>query len=117
MSRKTRSEPAYLLEGPHDPFGMGLQLIDRLRSEASGDRFKILYCMSRRAFYRGFLLIFLGVAAPNFGQQGHPLTGTWNGDYGTNPTQRTPITIVMTWDGKEVKGIANPAPLLPSIAD
>lgn len=66
--------------------------------------------MSRRAFHWGFLSIFLGVAVPNFAQQGHPLTGTWNGDYGTNPAQRTPVTIVMTWDGKEVKGTVNPGP-------
>ena len=57
-----------------------------------------------------FLLTCLSVAAPNFAQQGHPLTGTWNGDWGPNPTQRTPVTMVMTWDGKEVKGILNPGP-------
>jgi hypothetical protein len=66
--------------------------------------------MSRRAFNWGFLSIFLGVATSSFAQQGHPLAGTWNGDYGMNPTQRTPVTIVMTWDGKEVKGIVNPGP-------
>jgi len=47
---------------------------------------------------------------PNFGQQGHPLTGTWNGDFGATPSQRAPLTIVMTWDGKEVKGVVNPGP-------
>ena len=38
------------------------------------------------------------------------MTGTWNGDWGPTPTQRTPVTLVMTWDGKEVKGILNPGP-------
>jgi hypothetical protein len=66
--------------------------------------------MSRRVFHWGFLSIFLGITMASFAQQGHPLTGTWNGDYGMNPSQRTPVTIVMTWDGKEVKGIVNPGP-------
>src|SRR3979409_2544218 len=66
--------------------------------------------MHRRTFLLGFLLACLSVYAPSFAQQGHPLTGTWNGDWGPTPTQRTPITLVMTWDGKEVKGILNPGP-------
>jgi hypothetical protein len=54
--------------------------------------------------------MYLSFAVPNFAQQGHPLTGTWNGDYGPSPTQRTQVTIVMTWDGHEVKGVINPGP-------
>ena len=50
------------------------------------------------------------LAMPGFAQQGHPLTGTWIGDWGTSPTQRTQVTIVMTWDGKEVKSVINPGP-------
>jgi hypothetical protein len=69
--------------------------------------------MRRRAF-----LAFVAVAAfaqllfaqVLFAQQGHPLTGTWIGDWGTSPTQRTQVTIVMTWDGKEVKSVINPGP-------
>ena len=66
--------------------------------------------MRQRVFRLGCLLTCLSVAAPNFAQQGHPLTGTWNGDWGPTPTQRTQVTIVMTWDGKEVKGVINPGP-------
>ncbi|HEY1755053.1 MAG TPA: hypothetical protein VGG72_06625 [Bryobacteraceae bacterium] len=43
-------------------------------------------------------------------QQGHPLTGTWNGDWGASVTQRNQVTIVMNWDGKNVTGILNPGP-------
>src|SRR5580658_14752 len=43
-------------------------------------------------------------------QQGHPLTGTWNGDWGASVTQRSQVTIVMNWDGKNVTGIINPGP-------
>ena len=66
--------------------------------------------MQRRAFHLVCLLACLGVVVPGFAQQGHPLTGTWNGDWGTTPTQRTKVTIVMSWDGKEVKSVINPGP-------
>jgi hypothetical protein len=45
-----------------------------------------------------------------FAQQGHPLTGTWDGDWGAGVTQRTQVTIVMNWDGKNVSGVLNPGP-------
>jgi len=42
-------------------------------------------------------------------QQGHPLTGTWTGDWGT-ATKRTPVTFVMNWNGQKVTGLINPGP-------
>jgi hypothetical protein len=53
---------------------------------------------------------YLGVIAPGFSQQGHPLTGTWTGDWGTTPTQRNQVTLVMNWDGKNITGLINPGP-------
>jgi hypothetical protein len=53
-------------------------------------------------------MTFLAVAISGLAQQGHPLTGTWNGDWGPTPTERTQITMVMTWDGKAVNSIINP---------
>ena len=47
---------------------------------------------------------------PIFAQEGHPLTGTWYGDWGPTPTHRNQITVVMSWDGKSVTGIINPGP-------
>ena len=43
-------------------------------------------------------------------QEGFPMTGTWAGEWGPNPTQRNQVTIVMTWDGKKISGIINPGP-------
>jgi hypothetical protein len=43
-------------------------------------------------------------------QEGHPLTGTWTGDWGSTAAQRNHITLVMNWDGKTVSGILNPGP-------
>ena len=43
-----------------------------------------------------------------FAQEGHPLTGTWSGDWGPNATQRAHLTFVMNWDGKNITGTINP---------
>jgi hypothetical protein len=43
-------------------------------------------------------------------QEGHPLTGTWSGDWGPAADARTRITLVMNWDGKAVTGTINPGP-------
>jgi hypothetical protein len=71
--------------------------------------------MRRRTFHFTCFMAYLSfaVAASGhlaFAQQGHPLTGTWSGDWGTSPTQRNQITVVMNWDGKKVSGILNPGP-------
>src|ERR1700751_279627 len=52
-------------------------------------------------FVAGFALTLLA-------QEGHPLTGTWHGDYGTSPTQRTQFVFLMHWDSKKVEGKINP---------
>ena len=57
------------------------------------------------AFLVGLMLTVAALA-----QEGHPLTGTWYGDWGTSQTQRTQITVVMSWDGKKVNGIIDPGP-------
>jgi hypothetical protein len=45
-----------------------------------------------------------------YAQEGHPLTGTWAGDWGPNPDERTHITVVMNWNGKTIGGLLNPGP-------
>ena len=66
-----------------------------------------------------FALICLTLVMTTLAQQGHPLTGTWVGDWGPNPTQRTHLTFVLTWDGDKVSGTINPGPdaiTLPNVA-
>jgi hypothetical protein len=63
--------------------------------------------MPRRA---QFLALLLALCLGALAQQGHPLTGTWSGDWGTGATQRTAVTFVLNWDGKNVTGILNPGP-------
>jgi hypothetical protein len=42
-------------------------------------------------------------------QEGHPLAGTWYGDY-TTGKQATDLTVIMKWDGKSITGLINPGP-------
>lgn len=43
-------------------------------------------------------------------QEGHPLSGTWSGDWGATPKERTHVTMVLEWDGKAITGMLNPGP-------
>jgi len=41
-------------------------------------------------------------------QEGHPLVGSWHGDRGTGPKNRTDVTLVVDWDGTQITGVVNP---------
>ncbi len=45
-----------------------------------------------------------------FAQEGFPLDGTWRGDWGATQTDRTPVVLVMAWDGNDISGMINPGP-------
>src|SRR5437016_4348778 len=45
-----------------------------------------------------------------FAQEGHPLTGTWHGEWSPAPAQKTRIVMYMKWDTKNVVGAINPGP-------
>ena len=66
--------------------------------------------MRRRAFHLACFGACLGVVVSGLAQEGHPLTGTWTGDWGPTATQRDHLTFVMNWDGKNVTGTINPGP-------
>jgi hypothetical protein len=48
------------------------------------------------------------LAASVLAQEGHPLKGTWSGDWGPNLDDRRHITLVMDYDGEAVSGLLNP---------
>ena len=66
--------------------------------------------MRRQAFYLILVLVCMGIIPSALAQEGHPLTGTWSGDWGPTANQRNHITFVMSWDGKNVTGTINPGP-------
>jgi hypothetical protein len=43
-------------------------------------------------------------------QYGHPLKGTWSGDWGPNDKVRHRLLLELNWDGKAITGTINPGP-------
>jgi len=56
------------------------------------------------------LLLALLVAAPALAQFGHPLKGTWSGDWGTTKENPSHVVLELNWDGKAITGNINPGP-------
>ena len=66
--------------------------------------------MRARAFLWVCVLACLMMVISAFAQEGHPLKGTWLGDWGPNKNDRNQITVVMDWDGKQITGQIDPGP-------
>ena len=56
------------------------------------------------------LLMALAIASPAAAQFGHPLKGSWSGDWGATKENRTRILLELHWDGKAITGTINPGP-------
>ena len=55
-------------------------------------------------------LLVVSFATAVLAQEGHPLVGTWYGDWGSTPQARHDVTVIMTWDGKAIGGTIDPGP-------
>ena len=60
--------------------------------------------MRQQAFLWVGFLVCSTVVVSGFGQEGHPLTGTWSGDWGPSLDERTHLTIILQWEGEHVAG-------------
>jgi hypothetical protein len=62
--------------------------------------------------YRRFFLaaIVSSMCLLAWGQEGHPLTGSWHGSWTAPGGQKTPVLFYMKWDTKNVEGAINPGP-------
>ena len=58
----------------------------------------------------GILLFFCLIVSASVAQEGFPLDGTWHGEWGSSGSERTPVVLVMNWDGTSIKGMINPGP-------
>src|SRR5215475_13514075 len=63
--------------------------------------------MSPTRFRILLFLVCLSLAHFAFAQEGHPLKGSWSGDSGPSAAQRSPLLIVMDFDGR-ITGTVNP---------
>jgi hypothetical protein len=56
------------------------------------------------------LVTYLIVLAPLMAQEGHPLVGSWHGNWGPNAKDRNDVTFILNYDGKNIVGMINPGP-------
>ena len=55
-------------------------------------------------------VVYVAVSTTVSAQFGHPLKGSWSGDWGPNKDQRTRVLLDIGWDGKAITGTINPGP-------
>ena len=61
----------------------------------------------RRLFRFALVLTCLAVAATASAQFGHPLKGSWSGDWSAG-NNRQHVVLNLNWDGKAISGVINP---------
>jgi hypothetical protein len=59
----------------------------------------------------GWCALMLTSTLPLQAQEGHPLVGTWQGEWGNDNF----LTLIMQWDGKAISGTTNPGPTATDI--
>ena len=64
--------------------------------------------MRKRTF--SLLLVLLSGTVAVWAQEGHPLTGSWHGEWHPAPGQKIPLFIYMKWNSKVIEGTINPGP-------
>jgi hypothetical protein len=64
--------------------------------------------MGTRVFRFVIAIAFVAIAANASAQFGHPLKGSWSGDWGAGPNNRTRVLLDLNWDGKTITGTINP---------
>jgi len=47
-------------------------------------------------------------AAVAVAQEGHPMVGTWSGDWSPSPKEQVAVLFVMEWKNKALVGVMNP---------
>ncbi len=65
-----------------------------------------------RAKLTGLIVVAVlaSLAVPAAAQYGHPLKGSWSGDWGPNEEDRRRLLLLLDWDGRAVTGVINPGP-------
>lgn len=62
--------------------------------------------MRRRIFLSFFVAIFAMAGA--WAQEGHPLTGSWHGEWHPSADKKVPVLLYMKWNSKAIEGTINP---------
>jgi hypothetical protein len=64
--------------------------------------------MMRRLLAVVAAVLAFGVLASSGAQEGHPLKGSWLGEWKGNTVHGDDILLILDWDGKAITGMINP---------
>ena len=64
--------------------------------------------MQLRLFRLICITAVVALVAPAFAQMGHPLKGSWSGDWWVKKGDENHVLLDFDWDGKALKGMLNP---------
>ena len=64
--------------------------------------------MQSRIFRLICIITVLALGVPAFAQWGHPLKGSWSGEWWLKKGEENRVLLDFDWDGKTLKGILNP---------
>jgi len=64
--------------------------------------------MQSRAVRLIAIIAMLALSAPVFAQWGHPLKGSWSGEWWLKKGDENRVLLDFDWDGKTLKGMLNP---------
>jgi hypothetical protein len=62
----------------------------------------------KRLITTAVVMLALGVLASSGAQEGHPLKGSWLGEWEGNSVHGDNILLILDWDGKAITGMINP---------
>jgi hypothetical protein len=62
----------------------------------------------KRLMTTAVAMLALGVLASSGAQEGHPLKGSWLGEWEGNSVHGENILLILDWDGKAITGMINP---------
>jgi hypothetical protein len=62
----------------------------------------------KRLITTAVAMLALGVLASSGAQEGHPLKGSWLGEWEGNSVHGDNILLILDWDGKAITGMINP---------
>lgn len=57
-----------------------------------------------------FLSLLFFSAAGALAQEGHPMSGSWVGDWALGDGKRNRVVVVLEWTGETITGVINPGP-------
>jgi len=80
-----------------------------MREIDAGNFCTMIPLVRARPLLLAIVVVALSGAVPS-AQFGHPLKGTWSGDWGPTKEARNRLLLELHWDGKAITGTINPGP-------